>query len=336
VLVRCALVRGRHSEVEGAGREVAPQLWHAALAAAPVTAVLAAVGAGAAGYFTHNADLAAMGALAGAAGAAAESARTRSSRVKARDERAVLREEVRSLAAAVERLSNEINARPAMPAPEPLPVFALAATAGSSMPVVTTFARQAEPATPLATVDVDDEPTMQIPRLATAPAHWTPAEPLPRLAIPAAGTAAPRLILGGDRSALPLPRLPATPIGGLLLPALRPSVAVSPSELRVIDLRSSSRSGDLTPTRMPQPAPVARRTRQARPGVQVAEPVSLFEPAAGLFEPRPRSGRPGALPAPPDPEAADGARHAWRGMRPGVPPSPFFTPGAFEGSTRTV
>ena len=359
--------------------------------------MLAAVGAGAAGYLTRNPDLGAIGALAGAAGAVAESARTRTSRVKARDERAVLREEVRILAAAVEKLSNEVNARPAMLRPEPLPAFA---PAGASMQVVSTFSRPAEPATPrslpiltanhrglqssrfeaaapvpptvpaptapaplvltsapvataaiarlvaetprLQAADVDDVPTTQIPRLATAPAHWTPAEPLPSIAMPAATTAVPRLILGGDRSALPMPRPPATPITGLLLPSFRHGSATSVSEMRVVDLRSSSRvpAGSLIESRTTT-APLTRRSRTTVAATEVVEPISLFEPVrhhepTSLFEPRPRNGRPGAVPTAPDPQAADGARHAWRGMRPGVPPSPFFTPGAFEGSSRSA
>ena len=89
-----------------------------------------------------------------------------------------------------------------------------------------------------------------------------------------------------------------------------------------------------------EPAAETAAVRQAEP-MNLVEPSLMVEarfdglqpdiPDVGLFESRGHLPRPGTEGAVPDPQAAHGARAAWRGMRPGLPPSPFFTPGAFTG-----
>jgi len=121
-------------------------------------------------------------------------------------------------------------------------------------------------------------------------------------------------LTGGTSTDLPAER--AEVLDLRTVAAVRPATAILPAA-QVEELVYSAISA--------AEAPEDELTRTLEPAGQ--------PPAASLFEPGHRAGAaPGAV-VTPDPESirrlAAGAREAARGMRASLPPSPFFTPGAF-------
>ncbi|MBL8929541.1 MAG: hypothetical protein JNL54_05420 [Kineosporiaceae bacterium] len=389
-------MKGRHTSGDD-GQRWAPNARQAALAIAPMAALVIAVGGAGAGLLLHRADVAAAAAGAGAMGVALEQMGARGSRRRLRQDRAEMRARIRELESAITALRRELDAAPSVlrPVPPPTPIT-------GPLPLVDAFDRPAAPATPRSLPILTSNrrglqscapgaPGALVPALSAdgagpmtafgLPAQRPPATPItglelamhhdPSLPTLSPGPAAPVLATSGvpvlePGPSEPLDALGAAPAGsgrhaGLgrhatTRPVLEPVAVASlhdghapvphdvpvPHEAAVVDLRTLPQRRPATAVLSPvevedlvyasisapeQEDVVLHLERPQR------RPASLFEPVHQHLVPE----RPVTVDQDALRELAAGARAASRAMRPGLPPSPFFTPGAFiEEEDRTA
>ncbi len=314
----------------------------AALACAPVASLLVTAGASASGLALHRADLAAAGAGVAVLGLVGERMQSRAARRHLRRDRARMRSQLHLVQAEVTELRRQLVHQPAVLLPQPPPPPAT----GPLQIVVDAFDRASSPPTP-----------RSLPILTSNRRGLQSCAP---------GLAGPSVPAVSWPIQLPAQRLPATPITGLhlppvadpSLPELEPGPAVPVLSVGVV---AQLAPGPREPVTGPLDLPVtdirtvpARRTAVAAglsaesidalvySSLARAEldgltltlegpprvPGSLFEPAVPAGSMRlvdaeaDRIGPAAAGPAPAGQTARGGAQH--------LPPSPFFTPGAFE------
>lgn len=383
-------VKGRHTSGDDR-QHWAPNAKQAALAIAPMAALIIAVGAGGAGLLTRRADVATAGAAAGMAGVVLEQSKTRAARRRIRRDRTELRGQIRDLEATVAQLRRELDTAPSVlrPTPPPLP------TTGP-LPIVDAFDRASSPATPRSLPILTANrrglqscapglPGMPVPAVSAtgvSPLGWPilpsqrpPATPITGLHMPpledpslpklTPGPAAPVLATAGVPKLTPGPsqQVAEHPDGarvaghgrhaGLGRHAVTPPSAEPLHDLALI---GAALAGDLAnrpetsvvdlravPARRPMTATMPAAQVEAMVYASIADAaaddfVVTLEGSGGrsasLFEPVNRPAHDARAEQEDIRQVAAGARAASRAMRPRVPPSPFFTPGAFVGETR--
>lgn len=362
-------MKGRHTS-ETEGRRWAPNARQAALSVAPVAALLIAVGAGGTGLLTGRADLAAAAAAVGCAGVLIEQVSSRSNRRRLRQDRAAMKARIRELDALVAELTRELAGLPSVLRPEPppapttgpLPLVAASDRAATpatprSLPILTANRRGLQSCAP-------ELPGLPVPSMsafgAVVPGQRPPATPITGLHLPPVedpslpkltpGPGAPvvRQLDPGPRHELDLALI------GAALHAERAdeSARAEPADRRlVVDLRSIPATAPVTATMsgtssVEVDSLVFAAIAEAGADdftITLEQParraVSLFEPAvrssaSGPGRPRADAVRTSSWPVTADDaelrRLAGTARTASRAMRPSPPPSPFFTPGAFE------
>jgi len=342
---------------------------HAALACAPVASLLVAAGASASGLALHRADLAAAGAGAAVLGLVTERVQSRTARRALRQDRARMRGQLHHLQVEVAQLRRELATQPSVliPQPPPSPVtgplqivvdaFDRAASPPTprSLPILTSNRRGLQSCAPgLAGPSV---PAISVPGMPVGqlPSQRPPATPITGLYLPPVtdpslpqlepGPAVP--VLSSSVSQLaPGPREPVT--GPIQLPIDLPRREPAGHDLFTPATRSREGWADVIdvrtiPAREPATASglsaesidalVYSSLAQAEVDGLTLTMEGPWRVAGSLFEPvvpSENSQAPGSVLADRVGQATAAARQASRSSGAALPPSPFFTPGAFE------
>ena len=342
---------------------------HAALACAPVASLLVAAGASASGLALHRADLAAAGAGAAVLGLVTERVQSRTARRALRQDRARMRGQLHHLQVEVAQLRRELATQPSVliPQPPPSPVtgplqivvdaFDRAASPPTprSLPILTSNRRGLQSCAPgLAGPSV---PAISVPGMPVGqlPSQRPPATPITGLYLPPVtdpslpqlepGPAVP--VLSSSVSQLaPGPREPVT--GPIQLPIDLPRREPAGHDLFTPATRSREGWADVIdvrtiPAREPATASglsaesidalVYSSLAQAEVDGLTLTMEGPWRVAGSLFEPvvpSENSQAPGSVLADRVGQATAAARQASRSSAQVLPPSPFFTPGAFE------
>ena len=342
---------------------------HAALACAPVASLLVAAGASASGLALHRADLAAAGAGAAVLGLVTERVQSRTARRALRQDRARMRGQLHHLQVEVAQLRRELATQPSVliPQPPPSPVtgplqivvdaFDRAASPPTprSLPILTSNRRGLQSCAPgLAGPSV---PAISVPGMPVGqlPSQRPPATPITGLYLPPVtdpslpqlepGPAVP--VLSSSVSQLaPGPREPVT--GPIQLPIDLPRREPAGHDLFTPATRSREGWADVIDVRTIPAREPATASGLSAESIDALVYSSLAQAevdgltltlegprrvAGSLFEPVVPSGNsqvPGSVLADRVGQATAAARQASRSSGAALPPSPFFTPGAFE------